>query len=92
MLPNSITIHGVEYPLHASSGDEKIYTSIESVFSVRLREDAQGRIQERLQCIIGLGSPIIDSGWSSFENAHSRKMFLKVVNAYYDRYPNELPN
>lgn len=88
MLPDSVVMNGVTYTPHMIAGNEKTYLNVDSVIAIVLREDPQGRLQEKLSCLIGLIT--VTSNWCSFENKVVRKQFLKVVNAYYDRYPQEL--
>lgn len=82
-------MNGVTYTPHMSSGNEKTYMNVDSVINISLREDRQGRLEEKLSCLIGLTT--VTGNWCSFENKNVRKQFLKVVNAYYDKYPDELP-
>lgn len=90
MLPDSVVMNGVTYtPYMSSGGKNKTYMNVDSVINISLREDSSQRLEENLSCLIGLIT--VSSGWCSFENKNVRKQFLKVVNAYYDRYPQELP-
>ncbi len=90
MLPTTVSIKGIQYERRMSVGQEVVYMNPESVFSISLREDPQGRIEEKLDCLIRLIT--VSTGWVSFENNLIRNQFLKVINTYYSQYPSDFNN
>ena len=90
MLPKTVTIKGVECERRLTAGDEVVYANPNSVFTISLREDSQGQIEEKLDCLIKLIT--ITTGWVSFENNLVRDQFQNVVYSYYSQYSNEFDN
>ena len=90
MLPITLFVECIKYEERMKVGDDVVYMNPSSPVTVTLRVDAQGRIEERLDCLIQLIT--ITTGLVSFENNLARNQFFKVVDAYFSFCSNEFGN
>jgi hypothetical protein len=78
-LPDSINIRGWELTKFASHGGTFIYSHHEVPYTVELRRDPQGRLEEKIDVMLGL--VWLTTDWSSFENEIVRQHFFRALDA-----------
>lgn len=82
-FPEKITLGAYEFTRHSRRGELIVYTQSESpiIISISLRRDFYGRMEEKIEALLGSPCCILTTGWVSFENKHFRRSFLSVLEA-----------